>query len=197
LSVEGKQWAAAFGKTERRVSSGAARERAVADELFDLVDENGRVIGRAPRAACHADPRLLHRAVHVFVLNAHDEIFLQRRSRTKDIQPGKWDTSVGGHVALGESFEQAAQREMAEELGLRDLQPQLLHQYIWRSPVESELVRTYRCTHGGPFSLQAEEIEEGRFFAPDELRRMAGRGLMTPNLEHELRLLGILPPPGV
>jgi isopentenyl-diphosphate delta-isomerase type 1 len=164
----------------------------MAEELFDLVDETGRVVGRASRAACHRDPRLLHRAVHVFVFNARGEVFLQRRSRAKDIQPGRWDTSVGGHVAQGETPEEAVQREMAEELGLRDLQPLLLHEYIWRSPVESELVRTYRCSHEGPFSLQQEEIEEGRFFTTAELRGAAGRDLLTPNLEHELSLLGIL-----
>jgi len=163
-------------------------------EDLDIVDEDGRVIGQATRSACHADPSLLHRAVHVFVFDPAGCIFLQRRSRTKLIQPGRWDTSVGGHVDRGESWEEAARREMAEELGLVDIEPTLLHGYIWRSPVESELVRTYRCTHPGPFVLAPDEIEEGRFFSPKEIASLVGSGQLTPNLERELELLGLLVP---
>ncbi len=168
------------------------------DELFDLVTPDGAVIGRATRARCHADPKLLHRAVHLFVFDRAGRVFLQRRSARKDIQPGRWDTSVGGHVGLGESFDAALRREAAEELGLGDLgalELELLHQYVWRSEVESELVRTYRCTCEGPFRLDPEEIEEGAFFDADELRRLLDSGTVTPNLRHELGLLGIAPAP--
>lgn len=163
------------------------------DEIFDLVDEQGQVIGRATRRECHSDPRLLHQAVHVFVFNSEGAIFLQRRSRHKKIQPGRWDTSVGGHVAPGEPPLEAALREMKEELGITAVQPELLHQYIWRSPVESELVRTYRCEHEGPFRLHPGEIGEGRFCTIEEIARMAKDDQLTPNLVHELGLLGILP----
>jgi isopentenyldiphosphate isomerase len=162
------------------------------EELFDLVDANGTLVGKASRARCHSDPSLLHRVVHIFVFNEAGEVFLQKRSLAKDIQPGKWDTSVGGHVALGESVEAAARREMIEELGLQHLTPAFVHEYIWRSSVESELVRTYRCVHEGPFALQRDEIIEGGFFSLEAVRRMARAGLLTPNLEHELRLLGFL-----
>lgn len=163
------------------------------EELFDLVNEVGEVVGVAPRARCHADPSLLHRAVHLFVFDERGRVFLQRRSADKDIQPGKWDTSVGGHPRRGESPLQALRREMLEELGLNPaLRVEYLHEYVWRSPLESELVRTYRCTHNGPFRLQADEIEAGSFFAPAELLALAKAGELTPNLEHELCLLGLL-----
>jgi isopentenyl-diphosphate delta-isomerase type 1 len=167
-----------------------------ADEWFDLVDEDGRVTGRALRSQCHRDPALLHRAVHVFVFDRAGRLFLQRRARTKRIQPGRWDTSVGGHPGVGEDWEAAARREAGEELGLPpDVPFEYLGQHVWRSPVETELVRTWRCTFEGPFHLQAEELDDGRFFARDELAALVGAGQLTPNLEAELSRLGLLERP--
>jgi isopentenyl-diphosphate delta-isomerase type 1 len=164
------------------------------DEILEVVDAQGRVLGRATRGECHSDKSLLHRAVHVFVLDRQGRIFLQKRSMLKRIQPGRWDASVGGHVDPGETPEQAAVREMDEELGVSGVELELLHEYVWRSPVESELVRTFRCSCEGPFRLKADEIDEGRFFSLDELRALVGTGQLTPNLEHELLLLGIVEP---
>lgn len=168
-----------------------------AGELLDLVDEDGRVVGQATRARCHADPSLLHQAVHVMVFNGRGELFLQLRSRSKDIQPGKWDSSVGGHVDVGEAPATAARREMAEEIGIESGTLNFLYQYIWRTPLESELVSTYRCQSEGPFSLQSTEIDDGRFFNLSEVCALVGTGQLTPNLEHELERLGVslpLPP---
>lgn len=167
-------------------------------DLIDLVDEAGRVVGTAPRSECHSHPLLAHRAVHVFVRNSGGEIFLQKRSRTKRIQPGRWDTSVGGHLATGETYEDAAARELLEELGVDIADaggPRALgrlHDYVWRCPVETEHVRTFELAHEGPFTLQPEEIDEGRFWTEDELRAAAGTGVLTPNLEDELRRIGVL-----
>lgn len=161
------------------------------EEILDLVSETGQVIGQAPRSQCHGNPTLVHRAVHVFVLDQDENIFLQKRSKTKKVQPGKWDTSVGGHVDSGESYIDAAHREMGEELGITTDSLELLHQYLWRSPIETELVRTYFCYHRGPFHLNGEEIEQGRFFSKEELLTIRGTGQLTPNCEHELVLLGV------
>ncbi len=164
-----------------------------ADELLEVLDETGRVVGTARRSECHGDPALAHRAVHVFVRNTSGEILLQKRALSKRIQPGRWDTSVGGHVCPGESWEAAAAREFAEELGVTlGTGFRLLHDYVWRSPVETEHVRTYEVAFDGPFRPQAGEIDECRFWAEDELRAAAGTGEFTPNLEEELRRLGVL-----
>jgi len=72
-------------------------------KLFDLLNDDDKVIGQALRSACHGDPGLIHRAVHVLVFNSSGALLLQKRAPGKYIQPGKWDTSVGGHLALGES----------------------------------------------------------------------------------------------
>ena len=92
------------------------------DEIFEIVDDFNNVIGIAPRSQCHGNPGLCHRTAHVVVLNELGDILLQKRSNDKDIQPGKWDSAVGGHLIVGETFEEAAVREMNEELGIPDSQ---------------------------------------------------------------------------
>lgn len=156
------------------------------EEWFDLVDPEGSVIGKALRSECHGDPSLLHQAVHVFVIHPESgHLFLQQRSQLKDIQPGKWDTSVGGHVDSGESADQAVQREVREELGIPEATPHYLYRYLWQSPVESELIRSYRLYHSGPFTLQAEELEDGRFWSVQEIEESLGHHIFTPNFEYE------------
>jgi isopentenyl-diphosphate delta-isomerase type 1 len=159
-----------------------------AEEIFELVDEQGRVIGTAPRSACHGDPSLVHRAAHVVVMDGAGRLYLQKRSLTKDIQPGRWDTSVGGHLAPGEDFAAGAAREMQEELGLAGpLQP--LYRYLWRTDRETELVETFLHRTREEPRPDRGEIEEGRWFTAGELRALVGGGTATPNLEEELRRL--------
>ncbi len=159
------------------------------EEIFDIVDEQGRVIGSAARSVAHGDPRLIHRSVHVLVLNGRGELFLQKRSLSKDIQPGRWDSSVGGHVDRGEEVAAAAHRELREELGVGGASLEPIYRYLWRSAVETELVTSYLCHHEGPFALGREEIDEGRFWSFTEIERQLGTGLFTPNFEEEFRRL--------
>ena len=158
-----------------------------AQEWFDIVDAEGRVIGHAPRSDCHGNPTLLHRVVHVVVRNSGGEILLQKRSETKDIQPGKWDTSVGGHVGRGERVEDALLREAREEIGLAADADAFQHcyTYIMETPIESELVYTFAITRDGPFAAQPEEITELRFWNGAEIERRLGSGTFTPNFEDE------------
>jgi len=162
-------------------------------ELLDVVDPDGGVVGRVPRDVCHGNPALAHRVVHVIVQNAAGEFFLQKRSRTKQVAPGQWDTAVGGHLRPGETYEQAAAREAAEEIGLRNVSFRHRHDSVWRTDFETEHVRTFQAVAEGPFQLQVGEIEDGRFWTVEELRGAAGTGVLTPNLEEELRRIGVLP----
>jgi isopentenyldiphosphate isomerase len=111
-------------------------------EIFDIVDENDRAIGQAPRAECHGNPALVHRVAHVLVFDRHDRLLLQKRAMTKDIQPGRWDTSVGGHLDPGESYLEAASREMHEELGIEGVPLTWLYTSKIRNEIESENVST-------------------------------------------------------
>ena len=157
------------------------------DELLEVVDESGRVVGRATRKEVHSDPALIHRVSHVVVVSADGRVLLQKRSMEKDIQPGRWDTSVGGHVQPGETFEDCAARECEEELGLRGLQLRRPYDYLWRSSRETELVGTFLCASDGPFECQPDEIDEVLFFARKKIEGALGTGLFTLNFEEEFR----------
>ena len=89
----------------------------VPDEIFDIVNERDEVIGQETRATVHKTG-LKHRAVHVLVFNRRGEVFLQKRSMTKDTAKGKWDSSASGHLNAGEDYDACAVRELQEEIGL-------------------------------------------------------------------------------
>ena len=154
-------------------------------ERFDIVDTNGTIIGEATRADCHAGTFLLHPVVHVFVFRPDGRLILQKRSMSKYIQPGRWDTSVGGHIHAGESTDEALLRESDEELGLRGARFEKLYTYIMESDVEREYVTTFRCVWNGPLLHQQEEIDELKSFSPEEIEDKLGIGFFTPNFEEE------------
>lgn len=140
-------------------------------ELFDVVDEQDRVIGVEPRGVVHARG-LRHRAVHLFVFNASGELFLQKRSPWKDRHPGKWDSSASGHLDHGENYIHAAQREITEELGITG--PAELREIGALEAAGStgwEFIRLFRCEHEGPFRWPAAEIEWGGFFPLEVIQR--------------------------
>lgn len=159
--------------------------RKSANEIFDIVDEQDKVIGQASRQEVHSNPSLIHRVVHILVFNPQGELFLQKRSPHKDTHPGKWDTSVGGHVDAGESYDQAARREMVEELGIQGAQLESLYSYIHRDVHETEFVSSYRCCWDGPININPEEIEAGRFWSLKEIKN-SDEHLFTPNFLEEL-----------
>jgi isopentenyldiphosphate isomerase len=143
----------------------------MSEEIFDVVNERDEVVGRAPRSEIHATG-LLHRVAHVLVFNSRGQVFLQKRSLTKDRQPGLWDSSASGHVDSGEDYDACAVRELREELGLRVAQPpERLFKINACAETDREFVWVYRCQSEGPFELNADEIERGGWFAPDEVTR--------------------------
>lgn len=159
-------------------------------EYFDTVDRNGTVTGRASREECHSDPSLMHRAIHILITNSQDEILLQKRADSKKIQPGKWDTSVGGHAGAGESVIDAAERELEEELSIAadSVKLEKMYEYVWKSDVETELVATFHARYEGPVSVQEEEITEARFWTRKKIEDTLGTGAFTPNFEYEYLL---------
>lgn len=162
------------------------------EEIFPIVNTEGEVVGSATRKECHAGTFLLHPVVHLHIFNSAGELYLQKRVMTKKIQPGKWDTAVGGHVDYGERIEDALVRETREELGVRDFTPEFLMRYEFRSQVEAELVYIYKCEYDGDFNLDPLEVDEGRFWSLDEIKKSIGKGLFTPNFESEIERLGWL-----
>lgn len=161
------------------------------EEIFPVVDEQGNILGAATRGECHGGSRLLHPVVHLHVFNSQGDLYLQRRPLWKDIQPGRWDTAVGGHVDLGESVDMALRREAREELGLEGFVAEPLSTYVFESARERELVYTFRTTWDGPV-CPSDELDGGRFWTPDEIRQQLGKGVFTPNFESELRRVALL-----
>jgi isopentenyldiphosphate isomerase len=154
-------------------------------EIFPVVDEAGTVIGQATRGECHSGSKLLHPVVHLHVFNSAGDVYLQKRPEWKDIQPGKWDTAVGGHIDYGESPEQALHREVREELGITDFTPVNMGKYVFESQRERELVYVHRTTYDGPIQPSADELDGGRFWTLQEIRDAIGQGILTPNFESE------------
>jgi len=157
------------------------------NELFPLVNEQGEVIGSATRAFCHGGTKPLHPVVHLHVLSSKGELYLQKRSMLKDIQPGKWDTAVGGHVDYGESVDDALLREAREELGITGFTPHFLQSYVFESEVEKELVYVFTTIYDGMIMTDPNEISEGAFWPVAKIDEAIGKGIFTPNFEQELQ----------
>ena len=154
------------------------------EEMFPIVDEQGNIISAATRGECHNGSKLLHPVVHLHVFNSQGEIYLQKRPEWKDIQPGKWDTAVGGHIDLGESVEIALKREAQEELGITDFTPELLTTYVFESSREKELVFAHKTVYDGAIT-PSEELDGGHFWPLEEVRSNIGKEVFTPNFESE------------
>ena len=141
------------------------------DERFDIVDASDRVIGSAPRSEIHARG-LLHRAVHLWLHDPAGRILLQRRSLSKDREPGKWTSSVSGHVNAGEEYDAAMRREIPEEIGVTAQSCTGL-QRVGYFPAcretDQEFVWLYRAVHAGPFQPDPTEVAGLEWFDPQQL----------------------------
>lgn len=141
------------------------------DDLFDLVDERDRVVGRATRREVHARG-LLHRAVHILVFDSAGRVYLQKRSQAKDVAPGVWDSSCSGHVDAGEDYDGAAVRELREELDLTlAAAPPRWFRVEACADTGREFVWVYHCRHDGPLTPNPAEIERGEWRSPGDVDR--------------------------
>jgi isopentenyl-diphosphate delta-isomerase type 1 len=150
----------------------------MSEELLQIVDRDGNPVGTAPRRECHGNPELIQAVVHLHLFDPAGRLYLQKRAATKDRYPGRWDSSVGGHVASGETPDQAIRREAREELGI-DLSDQTgpaglhllerLEPYIYSDDVESEYVIPYRLVTSTRPRPNPEEVKEGAFFEVEDV----------------------------
>ncbi len=159
------------------------------EEWLPVVDDQGNTIGKSLRSECHNGRMLLHPVVHLQVIGPDGSLFLQKRPITKLVQPGKWDTAVGGHIAFGEALETSLRREALEEIGLTDFKAKLALRYRWDSEIESELVFTFVTHDSAGINVHSDEVDEGRFWSFDEIKDKLGKAVFTPNFEHEFRML--------
>lgn len=167
----------------------------MSEEKFPIVDEAGNVVGKATRTYCHSGSMVLHPVVHLHVVSCDKKkVYLQRRALTKKIQPGVWDTAVGGHVDYGEEVFSALIRESREELGINAENAIFVCKYPFQSSVERELVHVYNITvpESTEFNADPEEVIDSRFWSIDEIESLIGKGVLTPNFESEF--VGIVKP---
>ena len=153
------------------------------EEIFPLVDEQGNIIGQATRSQCHSGSKLLHPVIHLHVFNQKGQLFMQKRSASKDIQPDKWDSSVGGHIDLNETPAQAALREAGEEIGLHNLTIQYIDKYIIETDIERELTYCFYTITDQLPQIDMKEVSDGRFWEIGEINEQVGKCIFTPNFE--------------
>ena len=132
---------------------------------------------------------MLHPVVHVHVFNKNGQLYLQKRADNKEVQPGKWDTSVGGHVRSGEDIIAAVNREAEEELGIKNVSFQPLYRYVMRNNYESELVYSFKTVYQGIIRVNKSEISFGRYWRIPEIEKNIGKDIFTPNFEQEYAML--------
>ena len=143
------------------------------DEVFDVVNDRDEPVATATRREVHTR-RLLHRAVHVLVFGADGRVFLQQRSMLKDTSPGLWNSSCSGHLDAGEDYDQAAVRELAEEIGLMVTPATRLERVVKLTPSREtgwEFAWVYRARGDGPFVLHPAEVEKGEWSTVTDLTR--------------------------
>ena len=156
------------------------------EELVDVVDMDDHPIDVRSLRECKAKG-LLHRAVAILLFDASGRLLIQKRSRRKDWMAGYWDLSSTGHVRAGESYEDAAARELKEEIGV-SCNPRLVSKFL--APkfkggglTEWEHIRIFECDHDGEVRPDGDEVDEVRFVTPEVLREMESppRPGLTPD----------------
>ena len=158
-------------------------------EYFPVVAPNGLVVARAARDYCHSGAKPLHPVVHLHIIDRYSRIYLQKRPLTKKIQPGKWDTAVGGHVSYGEHLLEALYRESYEELRFNEYNPIAIVSYEFESEIEKELVNVYAAVGGFELHPDPEELDGGKWWELEEIDANIGKGVFTPNFESEFKMI--------
>ena len=167
------------------------------EEMLPLIEPNGLVYGQAARSWCHSGTKPLHPVVHLHLVDRYGRVYLQKRSMTKDLLPGYWDTAVGGHITYGELASEALYREAAEEIGLTRFNPVFVDTWEWETERDREFIFIFACVGHPDLAPDNDEVTEGRWWTQEELTEAIGKNILTPNFEAEYariqtRLLALL-----
>lgn len=150
------------------------------EEIVQIVDRDNREIEALPRYIMR-ERGLIHRACYIFVFNDAGELFLQKRTATKDVYPSCWDVAAGGVVLAGESYEESAIRELAEELGVEGVSITCHFEQYFQKDTNRVWGRIFSCIHNGPFQLQKEEVASGCFMSVAEIFKLSEQEDFTPD----------------
>lgn len=159
----------------------------LADEYLWAIDSRGRVIGKRSRVECHKRGTI-HRTVHVIVLDTKRRVFVKRRSQSKDVFPGQWEASVGGHVKYGDNGKETAARELEEELGI--VEPlRYLGRSAYRGKEEKENITFFYVVTDKKPRLNRLEAARGEYLTIHELEKCLSRRLFVDGIEQEVQIL--------
>ena len=150
------------------------------DEIIQIVDRNNLELKVVPRRIMR-EQGLIHRASYILVFNEKQELFLQKRTATKDLYPSSWDVAAGGVVLAGESYEKSAERELAEELGVSGVSFTPLFDQYFEEENNRVWGRIFSCVHNGPFQLQKEEVAYGHFMKVSDIFELSEKEKFTPD----------------
>lgn len=144
------------------------------DELFVVVDKNDTLLEYKTRYECHHNKKLIHRAIGVILINSRGEILLQKRSMTKDTNPGRYTLSASGHVGKGESYDGAAKRELFEEIGVKK-KIKFAKKFLMNMKTETEMESIYTAQYNGPFVLDRTETDGVEFFPSEKIKQILSK----------------------
>ncbi|MDD2635301.1 MAG: NUDIX domain-containing protein [Bacteroidales bacterium] len=169
------------------------------EEYLPEIDTEGKIIARMTRSEAHNGSMKLHPVIHVHIFNSKGDILLQKRNKNKLVQPEKWDTAVGGHIALGEDIDKALKRETNEELGLKNIKFNFITKYIWQTDIEKELVFVFMAVVDKINFRPNDEVDDAKFWSKKEIKKELKKNIFTPNfeLEYEKILTNIKPNPKI
>jgi len=145
----------------------------IQDEQFIVVNEKDEVIGYKSRYECHHDKSLIHRAVDVILLNKEGKIAMQKRSIQKDLYPGYYCVTASGHVSKGESYEDTADRELKEEMGVEEVRLERKDTFITHAEKETEMIAIFVGSYEGTYDFPVDEVESIHFFSKEEIKKVS------------------------
>lgn len=161
----------------------------VQDEQFIVVNEKDEIIGYKTRFECHHDKSLIHRAINVALFNTEGKLVMQKRSTQKDLYPSYYALSSTGHVSKGETYEQAAVRELEEEMGASNISLKRIGTFLVKAPNETEMIALFIGIYNGEYTYPSDEVESIHYFSPQEIQKLKH---ITPCSTKSLKLLKII-----
>jgi isopentenyl-diphosphate delta-isomerase type 1 len=159
------------------------------DEQFIVVNEKDEIIGYKTRYECHHDKSLIHRAINIAIFNKEGKLVMQKRSTQKDLYPGYYALSSTGHVSKGETYEEAAQRELKEEMGVSHIDLKRKATFLVSAPDETEMVTLFTGIYDGEYSYPSDEVESLSYFSPQEISHLKH---ITPCSTQSLKIMKII-----
>lgn len=149
------------------------------DEILDLVNENDEVIGEVTKGEANSNPNLIHREACVIIFDENDRILIQQRSFKKKLQPGIWQITSAGHVPKGMSYEEAAHKELREEVGF-----DVPLTFVWKrldfQPNETRFFSYWVGKYSGEqIKINKDEVEATKFIDLEELSEMFSHGIFS------------------